>query len=158
MTNHNLFFKRLDCFIQNCWVLILIWAGELVLVVKVLKRSGIFMKTEKLLTKTCSFLLLLLVLVFFWDSLPNSALQMTCVTASVVGSRTIDLTVIQKVFCCNLFWFHVSTGQRQRMRAYPLTNYKVGNHRRQSFWIIWREIKITWDIPQFLWKSFFSFL
>lgn len=32
MTNYNLFLKRLDCLIQNCRVLILIWTGELVLV------------------------------------------------------------------------------------------------------------------------------
>lgn len=40
MTNHNLFFKRLDCFIQNCRVLILIWAGELVLVVRYIYWKG----------------------------------------------------------------------------------------------------------------------
>lgn len=46
MADNNLFFKRLDCFIQYCWVLILIRAGELVLVIQevVLKRSGLFMK------------------------------------------------------------------------------------------------------------------
>lgn len=40
VTNHNLFFKGLDRFVQNRWVLVLIRACELVLVIqeKVLKR------------------------------------------------------------------------------------------------------------------------
>lgn len=52
MANHNFFFKGLDCFIQNCWVLVLIRACELVLVVqeKVPNRSGTLMKTQKQLT------------------------------------------------------------------------------------------------------------
>lgn len=32
MTNYNLLLKSLDCFVQDCWILILIWTGELVLV------------------------------------------------------------------------------------------------------------------------------
>lgn len=53
VTNHNLFFKRLDGFVQNCWVLILIWARELVLLVqeKVLNRSGTFVKTQTIDSK-----------------------------------------------------------------------------------------------------------
>lgn len=52
MTNHHLFFKGLDRFVQNCRVLVLIRARELVLVVqeRVLRRSGTFVKTQKLLT------------------------------------------------------------------------------------------------------------
>jgi len=52
VTDHNLFFERLDGFIQNRWVLVLVWAGELVLVVqeKALERSGTFVRTQKLLT------------------------------------------------------------------------------------------------------------
>lgn len=52
VTNHHLFFKGLDRLVQNCRVLVLIRARELVLLTQErgLKRSGTFVKTQKLLT------------------------------------------------------------------------------------------------------------
>lgn len=71
VTNHNLFFKGLDRFVQNCWVLVLVWARELVLVVQetVLKRSGAFVKTQKLLTVNK---------ILAFEQLPAGSLQVTC--------------------------------------------------------------------------------
>lgn len=139
VTNHNLFLKGLDRLVQDCGVLVLIWACELVLVMqeKALKRSGTFVKTQKLLTVNK---------VRASKQLRAGPFQVTwhlikCLLGGSFNSNIERYNFGFIVTCSDL----TTTLDKDtwRMPPYPFFFFflnEVWNYGRQSFWGSWREI------------------